>query len=96
MPISNIDEKTGMSFAVNQWGFASGGGRLKQWGFFASALSGISGINRVVVWWCGGGVVWWGAQLLVSQQKNKTHLVEGRLKQWAGLLRKWWGAASRP
>jgi len=23
--ISYIDEKTGMSFAVNQWGFASGG-----------------------------------------------------------------------
>ena len=23
--ISNIDEKTGMSFTVNQWGYASGG-----------------------------------------------------------------------
>ena len=29
MPISYIDEKTGMSFAVNQWGFASGGAALR-------------------------------------------------------------------
>ena len=25
MPVSNIDEKAGMSFTVKQWGFASGG-----------------------------------------------------------------------
>ena len=25
MPVSKIDEKTGMSFTVKQWGFASGG-----------------------------------------------------------------------
>ena len=42
MPVSNIDEKTGMSFTVKQWGFASGG-----------PLRGLVGMvwYGVVLWW---------------------------------------------
>jgi len=41
--ISYIDEKTGMSFAVNQWGFASGGAAWN-----SGASSQVALVSRII------------------------------------------------